>query len=85
MLRSGRHGEAIGPLKRAASLGVIGGAVWLELASAFIARKRWVAALGATIQARESGATAIEVDALLGQVKERLGDAFVRWHELTGV
>jgi len=85
MLRSGRDGEAIGPLKRAASLGVTGGTVWLELAAAFIARRRWVAALGATIQARESGATSNEVDALLSQLRERLGDALERWHELTGV
>jgi hypothetical protein len=85
MLRSGRHGEAIGPLKRAASLGFSGGTVWLELATAFIARNRWMAALGATLEARDAGAGAQEVDAVLGQVKDRLGEALVRWHELTSV
>jgi hypothetical protein len=85
MLRSGRHGEAIGPLKRAASLGLAGTTVWLELASAFMARNRLVAALGATLEARAAGATPSEIDALLIQVKDRLGDAYSRWHELSGI
>ncbi len=85
MLRSGRFGEAIGPLKRAAALGFGGGTVWLELASAFIARKRWAAALGATLEARDAGAAEKEVDALMVQVKDYLGDTLVRGRELTKV
>lgn len=85
MLRSGRHGEAIGPLKRAAALGFAGGSVWLELASALMARKRWVAALGAALEARNAGAAANDVDAAIGQVQERLGDTFLRWRELAGI
>jgi tetratricopeptide (TPR) repeat protein len=85
MLRSGRHGEAIGPLKRAASLGLGGSAVWLELAMAFVARKRWLAALGAVLEARAAGAPEGDVDSMLAQLQGYLGEPYERWRKQIGI
>ena len=85
MMRAGRYGEAIGPLKRAAYLGINGCTVWLELAAAFIARNRWLAALGAVLEARDAGAPSSDVSSLLAQVEDRLGKPYERWRKQVGV
>lgn len=85
MMRAGRYGEAIGPLKRAANLGVIGGNIWLELASAFIERKRWLAAFGAALEARDAGAAEVEVGALMRRIEARLGAPLESWRKVTGI
>lgn len=85
MLRAGRCGEAIGPLKRAANLGLAGFDIWLELAAAFMARNRWLAAIGAVLEARDAGAPTEDVDDLLARAQKQLGEPFVQWRQLTGV
>jgi hypothetical protein len=85
MMRAGRYGEAIGPLKRAASLGMTGDTVWVELASAFIERNRWLAALSAALEARDAGATESEVGALMRRIEEQLGPPRAGWRKLTGI
>ena len=85
MLRAGRFGEAIGPLKRAANLGATGGIIWLELAAAFVERNRWLAAYGAALEARDAGASESDVGAVLSRIEERFGPAAARWRSLTGI
>jgi hypothetical protein len=84
MIADGRPGEAISPLRRAANLGADGQVVWPALAKAFVARQRYLAALGALIEAREAGAAVPALAALEGSVEERLGPALAQWRELTG-
>ena len=84
MMRAGRYGEAIGPLKRAANLGVSGGKIWLELASAFIERNRWLAALGAALEARDAGAADADVGTLLRRIQVKMGAPLESWRKLTG-
>ncbi|MCH2110050.1 MAG: hypothetical protein MK135_12035 [Polyangiaceae bacterium] len=50
-----RAGEAIGPLRRAASLGGDPKKIWPELSRAFLARERYLAAWGALRSAQEAG------------------------------
>jgi hypothetical protein len=85
MMRGKRYGEAIGPLKRAANLGLAGGDVWIELASAFVERKRWLAAFGATLEARVAGAGESDVQALMHKIEERLGAPLEQWRKVTGI
>jgi tetratricopeptide (TPR) repeat protein len=84
MIRAGRFGEAIGPLKRAANLGESGPEVWLELSLAFSERNRWLAALGAALEARDAGAREEPLALLFRRIEERLGAPFVQWSKLVG-
>jgi len=79
MLGDGRAGEAIGPLRRAANLGAHPARVWTQLARAFVARGRSLAALGAVIEARAAGAPAADLGEVVDSVKTTLGDAYTRW------
>jgi len=81
MLGDGRAGEAIGPLRRAANLGASPARVWTQLARAFIARGRTLAALGAVIEARAAGAPAADLGEVVDSVKSTLGPAYERWEE----
>ena len=85
MMRGNRYGEAIGPLKRAANLGVTTCDVWIELASALVERKRWLAAFGATLEARDAGAGEEDVRPLIRRIEERLGAPLAEWRKLTGI
>jgi hypothetical protein len=84
MLSSGRPGEAIGPLRRAANLGAPGSRVWPQLAEALVARGRGVAALGALIEARAAGVDAVDLAPTLKKVEARLGKALSAWRGLVG-
>lgn len=84
MMRAGRYGEAIGPLKRAANLGETGPEVWLELALAFSERSHWLAALGAALEAKDAGAREEPLALLLRRIDERLGAPLRSWRELVG-
>src|SRR5688500_6201790 len=68
-----RPGEAIGALRRAANLGTPGMKVWPLLAEAFCQRGRWLAALGATIEAKAAGVPAELLQDTLDQVEVGLG------------
>ena len=81
MLGDGRAGEAIGPLRRAANLGASPARVWTQLARAFVARGRSLAALGAVIEARAAGAPAADLGEVVDSVKTALGPAYERWEE----
>jgi tetratricopeptide (TPR) repeat protein len=85
MLRAGRYGEAIGPLKRAANLGVSGEDVWFELASAFMERNLWLAAFGAALEARDGGAADHDLGVLMRRITLRLGAPLEAWRKLTGL
>ena len=68
-----RAGEAIGALRRAANLGTPGMKVWPLLAEAFCQRGRWMAALGATLEAQAAGVPPELLQATLDQVEAGLG------------
>ena len=68
-----RAGEAIGPLRRAANLGSPGMKVWPLLADAFCQRGRWLAALGATLEAKAAGVPVELLQPTLDLVESALG------------
>ena len=84
MMRAGRYGEAIGPLKRAANLGESGPEVWLELSLAFSERNRWLAALGAALEAKDAGAREEPLALLFRRIDERLGEPLGQWRKFVG-
>ncbi len=77
-----RSGEAIGPLRRAANLGAPGDMVWPLLASALLARGRFMAALGAVLEAKAAGVPENRLEPLMQQIKQRLGPALTVWSSL---
>ena len=84
MMRAGRYGEAIGPLKRAANLGENGPEVWLELSLAFGERNLWLAALGAALEAKDAGAEEEPLALLFRRIEERLGAPLLQWRRFVG-
>jgi tetratricopeptide (TPR) repeat protein len=84
MLKDGRPGEAIAPLRRAANLGSVPSRVWSLLAEAFLARGRHLAALGAVLEARAAGAPAAELEPVVERLKETLGKPLVEWQKAVG-
>jgi hypothetical protein len=84
MLRDGRPGEAIGPLRRAANLGTVPPRVWSLLAEAFLSRGRHLAALGAVLEARAAGTPAAELEDVVDKVRETLGAPFEAWQTAVG-
>jgi len=83
MLGDDRPGEAIAPLRRAANLGADGGKVWPMLARALVLRGRYVAALGAVLEARAAGATAELLQPSIVAIEAELGPALGPWKALT--
>jgi len=75
-----RMGEAIGPLRRAASLGAT--TVWPRLGEAFLERGRFLAALGAVEEARSCGSTSPQLDTIQKTATQRLGPAAEVWQDL---
>lgn len=77
MFESGRFGEALGVLKRAASLGADGRIVWPLIARAFAERGYWAPAWAASIRAKReiSGdpEATLALDAMLDRVRQNLG------------
>jgi tetratricopeptide (TPR) repeat protein len=79
---AGRHGEAIGLLRRALGLGGEPREVLPDLARCFAARGRNVAAMACLDQARAAGAKSPELDALEQQIAAALGPAHGRFRAL---
>jgi tetratricopeptide (TPR) repeat protein len=82
MMGDQRPGEAIGPLRRAANLGADGRKVWPLLTEALLARGRYVAALGALLEARAAGAE--PRNGALKTIESRLGQPLAAWKALVG-
>ena len=82
MLADNRPGEAIAPLRRAANLGGDGAEVWMLLAEALTARGRLVAALGATLEAKDAGANEKQLSRLQDTIEARLGTPYGKWREI---
>jgi hypothetical protein len=79
LLEAQRPGEAIGPLRRAATLGGASGEIWPPLARAFLARGRRLAALAAVAKAREAGVDAEVLGPLDEQIRSELGGPLESW------
>jgi hypothetical protein len=84
MLKDGRPGEAIGPLRRAANLGTVPARVWSLLAEAFITRGRNLAALGAVLEARAAGTPAAELEPVIERLRDALGTPLADWQRAVG-
>ncbi len=82
MLDTGRHGEAIGPLRRAISLGASPKAVWPLLTKSFLSRERFLAALACLREARSAGVDEPELVAEQRKIEEKLGSALTKWRGL---
>jgi hypothetical protein len=82
MLGSGRHGEAIGPLRRAISLGASPKLVWPLLTKAFLERDRFLAALTSLREARSAGVEEPELVPEARKIEEKLGASLTRWRGL---
>lgn len=82
MIVTGRHGEAIGPLRRAISLGAAPKLVWPMLAKAFLERERFLAALTCVREARSAGVEEPELVTELRKIEEKLGSSLTRWRGL---
>lgn len=80
----GRSGEAIGHYRRAANLGADGARVWPRLASAFIERHRFLAALGAVLEAEDAGVVPSELAPFSDAIRQALGSPLGDWAELSG-
>ncbi len=76
-----RHGEAIGLLRRALTLGGDRAALLLDLARCFNARDRNVAALACLHDAAAAGASPGMMSELRQQVESALGPAYQRYQE----
>jgi tetratricopeptide (TPR) repeat protein len=79
LLQSGRPGEAVGSLRRAAAFGGPVGQVMPPLARAFLQRQRYVAAYACLREALEAGISEREVAEELGQIESKLGLALTSW------
>jgi hypothetical protein len=78
-LLCGRHGEAIGPLRRALAFGGDYTDVMPLLAQAFVARGRHVAAWACLKQAIDAGLDESTVSETVAQISKALGPAFGPW------
>lgn len=79
MLEAGRGGEAIGVLKRAASLGADGKLVWPLVAGAFAKRGFWLPAAAAVLRAQRLGANDPEIANVLEQAEQNIGPMLDAW------
>ncbi len=81
-MQGGKHGEAIGLLRRAIRLGVDEQVTMPLLASSLEARDQGLAAMICLERADELGASDTETEVLRAKLEERLGESwqsFVRW------
>jgi tetratricopeptide (TPR) repeat protein len=79
LLLCGRHGEAIGPLRRALAFGGDYTDVMPLLAQAFVARGRHVAAWACLKQAIDAGLDEKTVSETVAKISDALGPAFEPW------
>ncbi|NUP13857.1 MAG: hypothetical protein HOW73_48095 [Polyangiaceae bacterium] len=82
MISTGRHGEAIGPLRRSISLGAPPKLVWPMLARAFLERERYLAALTCVRESRSAGVEEPELVQEVRRIEEKLGSALTKWRGL---
>jgi hypothetical protein len=82
LLVTERFGEAIGPLRRAISLGASPKLVWPLLAKAFVKRERYLAALTCVREARSAGVEEPELVPELQRIEESLGSSLTTWRGL---
>lgn len=82
MLTTDRPGEAIGPLRRALSLGASPKSIWPMLARAFVRRDRYLAALSCIREARSAGVDEPDLVPELQKVEEKLGSSLTKWRGL---
>lgn len=82
MLHTQRPGEAIAPLRRAANLGAPGETVWPLLGQALLDRGRYMAALGAFLEARQAGVPQDELSPMMDRVEAELGPSLGDWRRL---
>jgi hypothetical protein len=74
-----RYGEAIGPLRRAATLSAPGARIWPTLAKAFAKRERWLAALACVREARQAGVEETVMADEIRDIEARLGTPLTTW------
>jgi hypothetical protein len=73
LLKDARPGEAIGPLRRAVTLGGDPKVLWPLLGQAFLKRHRYVAAFACLREASAAGATEVELADSLRDIEGHLG------------
>jgi hypothetical protein len=83
MFDAGRHGEALGILKRAASLGADGRIVWPLLAQAYAERGFWAPAWAAGLRARREGGEMDQLERVMERARQNLGPACAVWQHRT--
>lgn len=81
-LEAGRPGEAIGGLRRAASLGAPARMIWPLLTKAYVKRQRFVAALACVREARAAGVPDIDLLEEIREIETRLGTALTAFRGL---
>jgi hypothetical protein len=78
-LKSGRAGEAVGPLRRATAFGAPAHDIAPLLGKALLERKRYVAAYACFREAIESGVAERDLQDELRQVEAALGPSLTAW------
>jgi len=81
-LENGRAGEAIGGLRRAASLGAPPKLIWPLLAKAYVKRQRYVAAFACVREARAAGVPDAELIEEIREIEAKLGTALTAFRGL---
>jgi hypothetical protein len=77
-----RWGEAIGPFRRALSLGAPPKTLWPLLAKAFLHRGRHLAALSCVREAKSAGVEESEMGSIVQAIEEKLGSSLTAWRSL---
>jgi hypothetical protein len=79
LLKSGRAGEAVGPLRRASAFGAPATEIFPLLGKALLERKRYVAAYAYFRDAIEAGVAERELQDEIRQVESALGPSLTAW------
>ncbi|MBI4953897.1 MAG: hypothetical protein HY908_17870 [Myxococcales bacterium] len=85
LLDSQRYGEAVGPLRRAQTLGAPPKELFIDLATAFSRRGRHVAAIACVEEAARAGADKKALAPLRSELEQALGPALVAWKKAARV
>jgi hypothetical protein len=79
LLKSGRAGEAVGPLRRASAFGAPASDISPLLGKALLERKRYVAAYACFREAIEAGVAERDLQDELRQIETALGPSLTAW------
>jgi tetratricopeptide (TPR) repeat protein len=79
LLKSGRAGEAVGPLRRATAFGAPNSEIFPLLGKALLERKRYVAAYACFRDAIAAGVAERDLQEELRQIETALGPALTAW------